>query len=105
MTEPAVVVPVVVAVVSAIVGPILVLWRQHRHEIKLRQLQEMNTSQHAEGRSILSELRDDVKAVHRDLGKLDAGQESVVVAVGDIRQWITTHEVRHAVDAIRDNGD
>lgn len=92
-------VSVVVAVITAVVGPMLLLWRQHQHQLKV--LRQENTDQHAEGRQLLAAIHGDLLEVHRDLGKIDERTEQVVEAVEGIRVWVSDHEVRHAVDGMR----
>lgn len=92
-------VPVVAAVITAVVGPMLLIWRQHKHQLAL--LRDENTLQHAEGRELLQTIHQDLKSVHRDLGKIDGRTETVVDAVGAIREWVHTHEVKHAVEDMR----
>lgn len=95
-------VPVVAAVVSAIVGPMLLIWRQHKHELLV--LREDNTQQHAEGKQLLTTIHQDLRTVHQDLGKIDGRTEAVVEAVESIREWVHTHEVKHAVEELRRQG-
>lgn len=90
---------VVVAVVTAVVGPMLVIWRQNRHQLGV--LRQENTDQHAEGRQLLFAIHEDIKVVHRDLGKIDERTETVVESVEGIREWVHGHEVSHAVQAIQ----
>jgi hypothetical protein len=97
-------VTVTVAIITAVVGPIVVLWQKHRMDLakRLGELRQENSDQHAEGRQLLGAIHSDIKAIHHDLGKVDERTESVVAAVESIREWVHEHEVRHAVDAIRD---
>lgn len=96
-------VTLMVAVVTAVVGPTVVIWQKHRLDLsaKMGELRQENTEQHAEGRQLLSAIHEDIKMVHRDLGKIDERTETVVGAVESIREWVHEHEVRHAVDAIQ----
>lgn len=97
------VVPIVVAFVSAVIGPMLLVWRQHRHDMRL--LRQENTSQHAEGQQLLQTIHKDLRLVHQDLGKIDGRTETVVDAVEDVRRWVLEHEVRHAVDELKRGTD
>jgi len=63
MIDLAVLIPLAVAAVSAIVGPMVVLRKQHNHELRLQQLQQENSDQHAEGRALVGELHEDVKGL------------------------------------------
>jgi hypothetical protein len=90
---------VVAAVVTAVVGPMLVIWRQNRHQLGL--LRQENTEQHAEGRQLLQTIHNDLKLVHTDLGAVGERAERVADAVDEVREWVHGHEVRHAVDAIQ----
>jgi cyanophycinase-like exopeptidase len=92
-------VTVVAAVVTAVVGPMLVIWRQNRHQLGL--LRQENTDQHAEGRQLLQTIHNDLKLVHTDLGAIDERTGTVVEAVESIREWVHGHEVHHAVEAIQ----
>jgi len=86
------------AFITAVLGPMLVIWRQNRHELGL--LRQENTDQHAEGRTLLSAVHADIQRVHHDLGRVDERTETVVEAVESIKDWVHTHEIRHLVDGI-----
>jgi hypothetical protein len=101
MIDLAVLIPLAVAAVSAIVGPMVVLRKQHNHELRLRQLQQENSDQHAEGRALVGELHEDVKGLLGHVGRIDERTEHVVNGVESIRQWVHDHEIRHAVDAMK----
>ena len=92
-----------VALVTAVVGPTVVIWQKHRLDLaaKMGVLRQENTDQHAEGRQLLSAIHEDIKVVHRDLGRIDERTETVVEAVESIREWVHGHEVHHAVEAIQ----
>lgn len=92
--------PIAVAVISALVGPLLVLRKQHQHDLRLQELKRENTDQHAEGRALVGGLHADVRDLLGKVGRIDERTEAVVDAVDDVREWIHAHEVRHAVDAI-----
>jgi hypothetical protein len=66
-----------VALVTAVVGPTVVIWQKHRLDLaaKMGELRQENTDQHAEGRQLLSAIHEDIKVVHRDLGKIDERTE------------------------------
>ncbi len=89
----------VVAIVTAVVGPMLVIWRQNRHQLVL--LRQENTDQHAEGRELLQTIHNDLKVIHTDLGAVGERADQVANAVGEVRVWVHEHEVRHAVEAIQ----
>jgi hypothetical protein len=94
------VVPIAVAAIMAVVGPLLVLRKQHEHDLRLQRLQQENTDQHAEGRALVGGLHSDVRDLLGKVGRIDERTEAVVDAVGDVREWIHAHEIRHAVDEI-----
>ena len=94
------IIPVVVAFITAVVGPMLLVWRQHRHDLEV--LRHENTTQHNEGKELLQTIHADLRLVHKDLGKIDGRTEAVVEAVDDMRRWVLDHEVRHAIADLRD---
>jgi hypothetical protein len=89
----------VVAIVTAVVGPMLVIWRQNRHQLVL--LRQENTDQHAEGRELLQTIHSGLKVIHTDLGAVGERADQVANAVDEVRVWVHEHEVRHAVEAIQ----
>lgn len=93
-----------VAIITGVVGPMVVLWQKHRQDlaVKMAELRAENTEQHAEGRQLLSSIHGDLKQVHRDLGKIDEKQDNVGLAVEAIKEWVHDHEIRHAVQDMRD---
>jgi uncharacterized protein HemX len=102
-------VAIVGAVITGVVGPMVVLWQKHRHDLtlKMAELRAENTEQHAEGRQLLSDIHGDLKQVHRDLGKIDEKQDNMTLAVEAIKGWVHNHEIRHLVtemDGERPNG-
>jgi uncharacterized protein HemX len=100
MTTIALAVPIVVAAISAVVGPLLVIRRQHQHDLKLQELQKENTEQHAEGRSLLGGLHQDVRDLAGKIERVDERTVQIKDSMGHVREWIHTHEIRHAVDEI-----
>jgi hypothetical protein len=97
------VVPVAVAFITAVVGPMLLVWRQHRHDLEV--LRRENSAQHNEGHQLLQTIHSDLRLVHKDLGKIDGRTEAVVEAVEDVRRWVLDHEVRHAVEDMKRGTD
>lgn len=93
-------VPIVVAAISAIVGPLLVMRRQHQHDIKLRELAEENSEQHSEGLQMISGLHEDVRDLADKIGRVDERTGHIRESMENVREWIHAHEIRHAVDEI-----
>lgn len=100
MSNLAIAVPIAVAAISAIVGPLLVLKKQQQHDLRLQVLAKENTDQHAEGTEILTRLHRDVRDLSGKVGRVDERTERIGEAVEKVGKWIHTHEIRHAVDEI-----
>jgi hypothetical protein len=87
------------AFISAVLGPMLVIWRQNRHDLRL--LRQENTDQHAEGRQMLQTIHNDLRVIHTDLGAVGERADQVAYAVDEVRVWVHEHEVRHAVEGMQ----
>lgn len=92
---------IAVAIVTAVVGPLLIAWRLDRRtkrvEKNLAVVREENTVQHAAGQTVLGSL---VTSHLQLIGKVD----EVVGVVGEVKGWTSTHELVHQAEPPLRNG-
>lgn len=77
-----------VAVITAIVGPMLVAWQAKR-------LRAENTSQHAEGRALLSQVLARLDEQGEGVATVAQRTERIEGKVDDVVAWQANHERLH----------